>query len=301
MSKLAIVVLFFMGYGVDALASDAICHQKTDVSNLSADEFLGIYGHCKFTDLGWVEEGFDAKNYRDMEIALGVSLLGMGYGHKELETRSKEAISAFQKESGRNPTGSLTLRDGNEMSKMGFSTPIAQLYLPSGGEAETPHMYKSADGEYVGFQGTWQIEGEGHAYPYNFTKYTCLRNTCQGIEVFLKVDGTSVNLFPPNKSEYKISNRTDSDFMMTDVGQPADACRKANIFVNLIDETVTEITRQIKPCIVFGEELPRLKTPRIANLVGSWDAAHKENEKARKSSQQKYSKEYRELLERIQD
>ena len=270
-----ITVMFYLTSS-SSFAADFSCTNSVDISDLSVEQLEETYGNCLLSELSWVDDlGID----ETWITFLGLALTELGYWKNDLSAVAKESIGAYQREKGYVETGELTIKEMSELIETIEKMNTPDVYLPSGGDGEKPAIYGSTEKGYVSFEGTWKIEGENIAYPYNFSRYECFKQSCRAVEINLKVSGSTVNMYSPNIVDYDVLEWNEYDFIIKKSAETDDGCRKNQIHVNVELKEVFQITKQMKTCKLLGEE-GNLSSPRISRLVGSWDAGMELNKKS---------------------
>lgn len=176
------------------------------------------------------------------------SLAEMGYGSFSLGDTSDDqlraAVSAFQRRIGATVTGDITVGQFDRLSAATrvFNKPT--LYLG-------PKTVTELQG-YLSVEGTWTIQGEEHAFPFNRSLFECRkeRRTCtEAMSYFSEGSGSIV--LNSHLNHYDVVKWAGEEVQI----EISHRCVTNTVFINTRTKDVTMMRRPRSECLSGGARL----------------------------------------------
>lgn len=273
------------------LLKNKICNLTLENFGDSQEEQLQKHGDCDISSLWALEEGMTPEDAQKLMDLMAFEVGALGYNPELFSPETlKNNIIGFQESRNEPVTGRFTYAQFVDASaKIDASKNSFTLSLPSGGGDSKPEIFTSEN--YAVFSGTWIIEGENHATPYNNWSFECerLEGICRSTATSFYENGNFLMLDRFRNSTYEVTLWNADEIALEDSSATKDSCRKPTIYVYPNRKEVIEITRQIKKC----DTLPDLERPRIAKLVSGRSVSDKLNESRQERAFEAYSSEYK--------
>ena len=181
-----------------------------------------------------------------------------------------ESVRMFQTDLGDQATGVLTVSQIQELENRVAYQNNPSIYFPN--------TFSSYIGPYglALAQGTWMIQGEENiAYPVNHSKITCNQsdNVCTVSQLSMQLPSSddwaySYHIHESTEETWNITSWSDSVIEAVPADASSENCRRTSLSLNFDTKEFYEITMNgATDCEVLGTTLPRLTSPRIAQLV----------------------------------
>jgi hypothetical protein len=177
------------------------------------------------------------------------------------------AVKQYQRDLGDKDTGILTVSQIYKMEKRSEFQKLSRVFFPN-----QYSSYKTKSSASV--QGTMMIHDERIAYPVNHTKLTCYKtdNHCELDQLYLnfpKADSWGANFHVMEAStEYFDITSWGENTIDAVPSDPGSGCRKISFNLNFKTKEFYQIIRNgDKACEINGTTFPKLKKPRIAQIV----------------------------------
>ena len=263
------------------------------------EEQLRKYGDCDISSIFGLEEDMTPEDAEKIMSVMAFEVGGLGYNPELFSTETlKNNIMSFQKSRNEPITGRFTYAQFVDASaKIDASKNSFTLSLPDGGSDEGPRIYTTEN--YAVFSGTWIIEGETLATPYNSWSFECNRmeRKCTSTATSFYESGNFLMLDRFRETTYNIVVWNADEITLQDNSTKKESCRKPTIYVFPNRKEVTEITRQVKKC----DLLPDLERPRIAKLVSGSSVSDKLNKERQNRAFESYSPDFRARLKDLNE
>lgn len=187
------------------------------------------------------------------------------------------AIKSFQKDLGDKVTGVLTVSQIDTLEIRSSIQKLSKVSLPS-------NYFSTKTDTYAKVSGTMMIHDTRIAWPVNFVKLECYKSGeyCELNQLYLwfpKEDSwlQEFRVMQDDPQFYEITNWSDNtiDAKPTD---PGNSCRVTNFNLNFKTKEFYQITRNGSgDCKTkLGTTFPKLKKPRISQIVDGKDIINKE-------------------------
>lgn len=269
-----------------------------EVNQLSEEDLENVSAEALFLKLGELE----GANFPYLDM-VRVMLYRSYYAFPD-NPPLLEQIKAFQRDNDFEPTGQLTYGQfsllGDQPNPQG-----KRLYLDAYYSVRILRSFALASG-------TWEIIGENHAYPLNYSSFRCLNpenfGDDEGVctEEATYVDDSSsfaINIYDQAESEYRIVSWEEDQIVAVMTGD----CRNNTLTINASTEEVSLVTTNSNSagCTVEGTSssvtIPPLSAPRVSVLRDTREVFNKYYEDRNEKIEQKWSKRFQEFMAEMQE
>lgn len=232
----------------------------------------------------------------DSKLLFGMELNTLMYpGLHDYEN----AIKAFQKDLGDKPTGILTVWQIHNLQQRSEMQKLSTVLFP-----DQYSSFKTKDIAQV--NGTMMIHDERIAWPVNHTKLSCYKadKYCELNQIYL--DFPDENSWSQNfhvmQASTEIYNITNWSEHIVDAvpNDPGNGCRTTALNLNFKTKEFYQITRNgTSKCEALGVTFPKLKKPRIAQIVDGKEIIQSEFNSLKKKTYNVLSSSFREKVDKI--
>ena len=211
----------------------------------------------------------------------------------------KSAVKQYQKDLGDKETGILTVSQIYKLEKRSEFQKLSRVSFPA--------QYISFKTQNVAtVKGTMMLHDEDIAFPVNATELSCYKadNYCELKQLFLsfpKVNSWGAN-FSIESTGRKFFQITSWDENTIDAvpSDPGSGCRKTSLNLNFKTKEFYEFTRNgDKDCKINGVSFPKLKKPRIGQIVDGEKIINAEFSKLNKLAFEMLSANYQNAMTKL--